>query len=513
MAGPYYFPWQFPVSAYGAQANGKIVTDGQITTGTNLLTCATSAPFLPGDAGKAIVVSCAGGGTYTPLATTILSYVGATQVHLTVNATSTTPGNSITAYATDDTTAIKNAVAAATAYAQANNGYAEIVFDSATLHGVAGGAVVGGTTLGNAQIPLPIISSTAPKIVLVFTTTSKGYGQALQHWNQTSPQAAGACLLCLRADGTNDVTYGPASMVGGPFHGYGGDLGLFSNCMPVVDGLQMIMPYNSTYAGWDFFGMAEAHVEKGSAMTLAVVPAAPPYPNITNYNNITNTWTFGVRMPCTGNNDRCDIFSFSCEGLCYGIMPSEHTVADISRAIYCIIGVEGYSGQGGMPHAARIGYASVEGSAQGAGFFDATVNMDIDTIDSESVTFKVYDPANNGTGTIGIRLGGVGGYFTNIVNGGAGIRPIILDQISGPVASPQAAVASGSPWQNQYCRDAWISLSASSITALTITGPNGGTAKAQSIPAGSTIVNFFLPSNSSYTWTGTGAATHQVTLA
>ena len=264
--------------------------------------------------------------------------------------------------------------------------------------------------------------------------------------------------------------------------------------------------------------MAEATVMNGSCMAMAVVPAAPPYPNITNSNNITNTWTFGCRMPSVGNNDRCDVLYFSCEGQTYGLMPSEHASCDTIRAIYCVIGIEGYSGNGvAMPHACRVKYASIEGSAQGFGFLASGVtHIDADTIDCETVTSIIYDPSNINVGTMGLRLNTQGYIASGVMNGGQSVKPVVLDQIPGPVAVPQAAPASGVAWLNAYYRDAWITiLATTTITALTITGANGGTAKAQNgLATAPASYTFLLPSASSYTPTisAAGTITHTVTL-
>lgn len=513
-----YYPWQFPVGAYGAKGDGKVVIDGAITSGQNLLTCATSAPFTAADVGKSIIVSCAGGGTYTPLATTIASFVSATQVHLTANATSTPAAGCIVGYATDDTTAIRNAIAAAVTYAQspANQGtYAEVVFNS-VVYGIAGAAVIGGATLGNAQIPLPIIPKASEKVVLVFTSATKGLDQALMHWDQLVPQSSGPVLMELRADGTNNGTFGPASMIGGPVSGYGGDLGLFTNLMPCVDGISMLFPYNSTYGGWDFFGCAEAFTPNSAQMAMAVVNStagvtAPPLPNITNSNNITNTWTFGVRMPCTGNNDRADVGYHSAEGLCYGLMPSEHCSVTSAREIYCVTGLETYSGNGvAMPHSLLVSYASVEGSAAGIGFFDGTVNVDVNVLDCETATPIVFDPSNKGQGTIGIRaMGGTPQFVSSaasIVNSGLNLKLIVLDNAAlvGPRSTgAPAAPASTVVQTNLYYRDATIYLTASTgITVIKIDTVTTG-----QVAASAVTTHIRVPAGHSYSVTYTGTLT------
>lgn len=89
---------------YGAKGNARYVIDGAITTGTPNFTSATAA-FVPGDAGKGIVVNGAGAAGI-PLVTTILTYVSATAVTLAANA-STTVSAQVVVVGTDDTAAFQ----------------------------------------------------------------------------------------------------------------------------------------------------------------------------------------------------------------------------------------------------------------------------------------------------------------------------------------------------------------------------------------------------------------------
>jgi hypothetical protein len=74
---------------YGiASTNAVQVTDGAITSATDDLVCATSAPFSTGDVGKLIRVAGAGP-SGTDLDTVILAFVSPTQVQLAVNASTT----------------------------------------------------------------------------------------------------------------------------------------------------------------------------------------------------------------------------------------------------------------------------------------------------------------------------------------------------------------------------------------------------------------------------------------
>ena len=521
-----YAPWQFPVSAYGAVGNGKVISDGAMALGSSTLTSTAQAQFSQADAGKNIVVSAAGGSTSAgyyniPMAGTIVSVQSSTAVTLSFSATAATPtGGVIVGYATDDTVAIQNAINAAVTYAQssAHQGtYAEVVFDP-LVYGVAGNPVLSGTTYGNAQLTLPVIAPTAEKVILVFTGRTKAMDQALSHWSQTTPESTGSVLMSLNLTGTNN-NYGPiiapASMIGGPYYKagasnpgptFGGDLGLFSNMMPVVDGIQLLIPYNAPMGGFDFYGCAEATVVNASVMAMAVVniglngsgaavfqtPAV--YPNMYGagnvnqafgYNQLTNAWPSGLTMPTTGNNDRCDVLYYSCEGMYYGICPSEHASIDTVRVIYCYYGIGALSGNGvSMPHAARIKYVSCEGSAAAVAPVtgSGTVNLDIDTLDAESAGV-IVDPTNLINGTFGLRnLGGASnlGYMntTQTPNGGTGVKIVCLDNaaiagvitaVTSPTGTQVGIPVTTVPQQNRFYRDAMVYVTSSSaISAVSI---------------------------------------------
>ena len=546
-------PWQFHVAAYGALGNGKIVSDITMPASSNQITSNTGqAQFTSADIGKHIVVSVAGGSTggsppyyNIPLAGTITGVSSATVATVSFSSVSAAPpsGYYIAAWATDDTAAIQAAINAAVAYAQsgAHQGtYAEVIFDP-LVYGIAGNLVTAGTTYGNAQLTLPFISPEAEKVILVLTGRTKAMDQALVHWSQLTPESSGSVLMSLNLTGTN-YSYGaisaPASMIGGPYYQagasnpgpvFGGDLGLFSNMMPVIDGIQLLIPYNAPMGGFDFYGCAEATVVNASVMSMAVVniqgnassfyfgtPAV--YPNMYGagnvmqaygYNQLTYNWTSGLVMPTTGNNDRCDVLYYSCEGMYYGFSPSEHASADTIRAIYCYYGIGAYSGGGvAMPHAARIKYVSCEGSsaAVAPGPGSGTVNLDIDTLDCESSGI-IADPTNLINGTFGCRnLGSPGqfGYMGSSLTpsgGGTGVKLVSLDNaaitgIQTAGAAGQAPVPTvGTAQQNRYYRDAIVyarctnAITGIAVDGVTVTGLTAAanTPVAVAVPAGHTF--------------------------
>lgn len=495
--------WQFHVSDYGAKGDGTLVADGAITSSTNTLACATSTPFASAAHGMAIHVGGAGGGTYAPLITTINTITNSGHVVLTANATSTV-SSGIVYFGTDDTAAVQAAVDAAAAYAQANHGYAEVLFDP-VMYIIAGNPVLGGATAGNAQVTLPVITDTNEKVTLVFKGTQEQ--TALSHWLQTIPQASGAILASLNGSGTNDGTRGPAFTVGGPVVGYGGGTSLFSNLCPVVDGVGIMVPYNGTVGGWGFFGCAEAVVKNGGVFAAAVPPTGSSVPSMSSSGNISNQYPVGLQMPDVNNNDNCFVNHYSCEGLCVGLQLSEHSWFTSIQLVYCLAGIQAGSWSGtSMPHTYGGAHASIEICDSAIVGLGATSNVFIDRIDMESCTNSVFDPSGFLQGQIGFGYNGSPSYGPFTISSGSPIRALDLMQHSGPVASPQAPVASGSPWANQYYRDAFITLSATtSISAISI----GSTA--QKITTGATQ-QILLPAGKSYTATYTGTLSHTVTL-
>lgn len=497
-------PWQFRVSDYGAKGDGQVVTDGAITTGTGNLACATSTPFASAAHGMAIHVGGAGGGTYTPLCTTINTVTDSGHVVLTSNATSTV-SSAIVYFGTDDTAAVQSAVNAATTYAQANHGYAEVLFDP-KMYIIGGAPVVGGSTKGNAQITLPLISSTAQKVTLVFKGT--GEQTTLNHWLQTTPQASGAVLACANNTGTNDVTNGPSFVVGGPVATYGGATSTFTNLLATVDGVSILVPYNGTIGGWGFYGLAEANVLDSSVMAAGVPPASSSVPKLSDPTNISNQFPVGLQMPDVNNNDNCDILRYSCEGVCIGLMMSEHTWFGSIRLIYCVAGIQCGSWSGtSMPHTCGGDHASVEVCGTALVGLKATSNVYINRFDLESAN-AVFESSTFLQGQVGFGYNGTSTWGTLTVSGGSALRILDLRQPSGPVSSPHAAPSSGSAWANLYYRDAWITLhmSAGTVTALNIDSA------AQNITAAANVT-FLLPAGHSYTPTYSGGTlSHTVTL-
>jgi hypothetical protein len=477
-----YQPWQFLPESYGAKGDGIVVTDAVMTSGSPNLACATSTPFASGDTGKHVLVSTAAG-AYAHLHSTISTFTNSGHVVLANNATANTGGSggfgAIMYYGTDDTAAIQSCINAAVTYAQANNGYAEVIF-SDKIYIVAGAFTVGGATLGNFQIQLPIISA-ATGVQVVLALKGPRETAPLMHWLQTTPSYSGAILASVRTDGTNDGTYGPACVVGGPYSTYGGEPGTYSNAVIRVQGLGVLTPYNATMSGIDTFGMLEADMTGVSAMTAAVVPSSSaPVPSLSTPGNISNQYTYGLRWPSAGNQTVCRGAQVAVEGFCYGLGVSEWTHIQDGHAMYGVGAVGLYSGNGvGMVHNAVIDWLQAENCTNAVIAVDTGIKRILAAIGTESITGSshVYDPSSLIYGEVAFMAQGTAGSSVNFANGG-GLNLRILNKMTPPgVLGPPGVPATTVAYTNYYGRNAsvWITSGGAAVSAIVLKSPGGST--------------------------------------
>lgn len=462
-------PYQFQVTPLGA----KYVTDAAMSSvsSTTTLACTTSTPFVSTDVGKTVLVEGAGasGGT---LVTTIATFTDSGHVILAA-AASTTVSAAGCVYGADDTANINAAVTAAVAYAQAHAQYAEVVF-TAAIYMVAAATTKGGSTFGNSQIPLPVIATSANKVTLVFKGVREATGW--NHWLQNYPQLNGTVLVS-SATGTNDGTYGEASVLGGPTvaQGYGYSTNVWNNMLVTIDGVEILLPNNPTMCGFDFTGMGQANVISGSVMCFCSQSTTIP---------ATSAWQFGLAMPGDNNNNNCNVHWYSVHGCNAGIQTSEHTTVVSMRAFNCIAGIAhggGLLGHGNSTsHGAIIMYAAVEACqvvlSAGAGSYPSKIT--IHTLDFEvgSGSFAefaiIYDPSSILLGTVGIQTVGVNNTYntTTDIRGGTNLRIYDLGRQYGPVAAP-AVPGSGSNLVNPFWRDATVYISGTMTGAVETGAP------------------------------------------
>jgi len=415
---------------------------------------------------------------------------------------------------TDDTAAINSTISTAFA-AGVSNGtyYAEIYFPPA-VYLIAGNPTTGGTTKGNAQIPLPVLEAdpfgdppiAQQKFILVFKGTADG--SALYHWNQSVPQQAGAVLRSTYDAGSGVPAGGEVSVIGGPnvAHGFGGSTNIWDNLAVTVDGITIEVPQNPNISGFDFQGVAEVNVVNAGVLARSTGIGAPSIP--------TPAWAFGLYMPQTNNNDVCNIGTYSCEGLTYGLIIQEHVQASSIRLINCYDGLVVWPSSG-FPHRNIISYASIENCKKCVVFASTSITkLDIGSLDIEWTTDSgnsliVDDHHNVGVGTICV--GSNGGDATSLnsalgsaigVSGGSQLKVVNTDQAVGAV-TPTSVPSSTTVYQNPWWRDAAVTISGGTVTNITVDGKTQFTASPATV---------YVPSGRSITLTYSVAPTWQWTL-
>ncbi|HSX06712.1 MAG TPA: glycosyl hydrolase family 28-related protein [Candidatus Saccharimonadia bacterium] len=413
---------------------------------------------------------------------------------------------------TNDTAAINATISAAFAAGVANGTYyAEIYFPPA-VYLIASNPTTTGQ--GNAQIPLPVIQanpSGAPvgqqKFILVFKGTADA--TALYHWNQGAVQQAGAVLRTTYDAGPTIPSGGEVSVIGGPnpHNGFGGGTNVWDNLLVTVDGITIELPENGNICGFDFQGVAEVNVINASVLSRSSTAGASNPPS-------SPTWSWGLNMPQTNNNDMCNIGYYSCEGLVYGLIIQEHTQINSIRLISCYDGLVVWPSSG-FPHRNVISYASIENCTKSVVFASTSITkIDIQSLDIEPTSvlnqsMVIDDPHNAAVGTIYVGANGndaslvkntLNGQYG--VNGGSNLKVINSDQSVGAV-TPPSVPSSTTALPNPWWRDAVVTLSGGTVTNITVDG------KTQFTATPATVV---VPSGKSITLTYSVAPTWQWTL-
>lgn len=353
---------------YNAKGDGIVLTDGAITTGTAVLTSASS-PFTNITAGMLVAVKGAGPSGVTTLITTVASKQNNGQITLSATASTTVTG-ALVLIASDDTAALQSAINDATAYAAAHGAAKVLVPDpTGRFYGIGGPLVSGGTTKGNAQLTLPIVATTGNKAVL--TIEGLADGAAVQHWQQTVPQMSGATLVSFgvfassAAQTASINAAGNACLLGGPSQpgGYGVAPGVFSNMHLVLRNISILTTHSAnglTYSAVDLSGLANAAIENmayGTTGTVAGNDYASP-----------GSFAFGLvpglLLPADGNNDLVSVRNLTCHGgYTYALFATEHFDGNNIRLLYCwaaFCPVGTYYGSVGSTHAIVATLLSIE---------------------------------------------------------------------------------------------------------------------------------------------------------
>jgi hypothetical protein len=395
---------------------------------------------------------------------------------------------------TDDTASINSAIAAAITYAQANKYYCEVLFDPTKTYLVSAATTKNTTIKGNSQIPLPVISSTGQKVVIVF----KGGidSSAFPHWLQTTPQRSGATIRST-STAAYDATFGFPSVIGTPQpeQGYGHG-GLFSNMQVVIDGLRVEVPSNPSVHAVDLQGAAQAKIISLSSGVTAQPSGAGSYVMSTNFG-------CGLRMPAVDNNDQCTIIDHSAQGFYRGIILGEHTIAHRLAYIYCRAGLA--TSVDASVHSIHVNYLSTEYCmfhVEAIGGVPLTIsNWDIeDGLTPFNTNAHLYDPGNILYGEAKIVRANGASVETWVFNpnGGANFKSIVIvNSNSGGqglgyqamAALPASTVATQVKDANGRIiwRDVALTLTGGTVTAIVVDGHTTGlTSGTIIVPSGKT---------------------------
>ena len=476
--GPGYYPYQFPVQAYGATGNGKQFTDGVMTNGSAILTSNT-ANFAAADVGKLIIVNQgAQAAQANPVCTTIASWQSSTQVTLSANCTVNGTTSAPFIFGTDDATAIVNCVNAAAAWATSTgNNKVQVIFESCIY---MLGALTQTTSpcTYNTHIPIPFATQFSNKMVIDLI----GVGDASEpdYWESTIPSLSGTCLVSASFMTTVSGTFGQQSIIGGPTSSTGLGPGNFANVLVNVSGITIAAPFNAGQIGYDFRQLAQANVPNASYLGYAAVNfSGQPIsgPTLTSTALVTNGNSVGLIMPIPANNDNCNVGFFTCEGATVGIAFSEHFTAQRLAIIYCVTGIyAGYLTGSSVIHGGSILYASVEASGTSLycnGSSGGQYPIFIGQLDTEVIgTADIADAANCLTGTV---------YWadfertTMTVTGATSLNIVNTRLPPGPWAGAPAAPTQAVAQQNTAYRPAFIKVTSTAAITATATGPTSGT--------------------------------------
>ncbi|MHA6764698.1 hypothetical protein [Streptacidiphilus sp. PAMC 29251] len=321
----------------GAVGDGQVVIDAVMNASSPIV---TSVSGLFGNAVTGMICLIHGASASGDTAVgTILSKQSASQVTLSFSAGTSVTGATFM-WATDDTAAIQRCVNDAVAYALAHSGQAEINTPPAPgkFYGIGGPLIIDGSTQGNAQITLPIVPPTGPKVTL--TWSGAGSSAGMQHWLSNYPNTTGSTFVSFgifanqSAQG-NSVGNGNPCVIGGPAQAHGwAQADKFNNLY--LDFSGSILTAHSktglTYCGLDGSSLANLRVHDSYFSTTGSV-ARGEYAGFAAF---AGGYSIGLLMPADGNND-LSILENSCigGGYTWAVYTPEHTDIYGLRILYC----------------------------------------------------------------------------------------------------------------------------------------------------------------------------------
>jgi hypothetical protein len=199
----------------------------------------------------------------------------------------------------------------------------------------------------------------------------------------------------------------------------------------------------------------------------------PPYES--DGGNPSAWGTFGYRTPATGNNDQNDLEVGTFIGPYNGIIYSDHFAAGSVKSIFCYSGVLAQNIN--VSHHCVIESLSVE-AGQNAIAVDPALQTGaifVPSLHCETIFGHIIsDTGNLLYGEVHAEDQTTTGVVAIGKNGGANVRLVWDYQPLGPVGSPPAVPASTTAYTNQFWRDAIVTVTGGTVTAIALDGQATG---------------------------------------
>ncbi len=505
--------WQFSVdaAAYGAKGDGVVCT---LATTASSATVTASSPVFTStavDGGKHIMVHGALGATSIPLLTTISSVTDSTHAVLAAAPTATVAA-APAVFATDDAAAVNAAITAASAYAQAHDFFAEVIF-GAKIYGLYGLTQASSPAVYNTQLLIPYPAQSGATEKLVIRLGGAGRADHCQYWESTVPNLAGTSLVSFRTCANSaDPTFGFQSVIGGPSASTG-FTGGFANTKLILDNLAVWCPVLTNLAAVDMTWLGGCHMD-GCASHIFAPPVTGTAPTLSSLpsgtGGFTSTIGTGVLFPASGNNDDVVVPSLVVEGYELGFRTTDHFTGSRVAVIYsnAVISIDTGVGLTPNPHMVSIQQLSAESYNGGiraifAGYCQVDIWLDAENGGS---AYDVYDNSNGLHGVV--HWNDTALTRTPGVTGAANLK-IISDQIGpGHMASPPAVPASAATAALVY-RDAQVVVHTAAgvtVSAITVDGTVTGLTMAASssltvrVASGKTVALTYAGGTPTWDW-------------
>lgn len=421
--------------------------------------------------------------------------------------------------ANDDAPAIEAAIASVVAACIADGSYVcEVIFDAGKNYYAnraprLNPTINGSASYAYAQIALPFIpwdwripgapkvpsgtyTGATPLVTLILRS------QASQQASNTSFNLQPCSIVTTNRTGASIATdgNGAPAVIGGPA-AYLTNLTVptqWSGINLIVDGLNIVSDPNPVYCGMDLTGI--------NTVELWSVHVTVPTQGYSAPTSCTNKMAFGVRLPANQNGGKIRVGTLGVYGYYAGISMCEHLIADNVMLYWNQVAIA-YDKPGS--HESWISTLQTSGNANLIAFVDRNsgvgqvpssleMPMHVGMWGLEDISAKIWDANNVLWIQATIYNVPIGGSTNRIppMDGGKDVKLTQLRQSRGSVAAPTLP-ATTVAHTNVFGRDAWVTVSGGTVTAIAIDGVSTGLTSGQ----------FVVPNNRTITLTYSSAPT------